>query len=260
MGDDKWAPLAAKFLDDHYGSLRGRVRTHVIDSQLRWHLPPPPADLVDIGGGGGDQALPLVRAGYRVTLVDASPAMLDRARERFAEEPKDVANRVRLVEATGELAPSALAGQRFVGVLCHGVLMYLEDPGPMVGALARLVQPRGIVSIVTKSADTLAMRPALAGDWQAALVAFDADHQVNGLGVDTRADTVGELSGLLQDHAIDPVAWYGVRLFSDGWSEDRPASEATEELLAVELEASRRDPYRQLSRLFHLVGVRSAAD
>lgn len=127
-------------------------------------------------------------------------------------------------------------------------------------ALARLVQPRGIVSIVTKSADTLAMRPALAGDWQAALVAFDADHQVNGLGVDTRADTVGELSGLLQDHAIDPVAWYGVRLFSDGWSEDRPASEATEELLAVELEASRRDPYRQLSRLFHLVGVRSAAD
>jgi hypothetical protein len=27
-------------------------------------------------------------------------------------------------------------------------------------------------------------------------------------------------------------------------------------LLAVELEASRRVPYRQLSRLFHLVGVR----
>ena len=52
--------------------------------------------------------------------------------------------------------------------------------------------------------------------------------------------------------------WYGVRLFTDGWSSHRPPIDADElELvLAVELEASRRDPYRQLSRLFHLIARR----
>ena len=54
-----------------------------------------------------------------------------------------------------------------------------------------------------------------------------------------------------------------MRLFTDGWvhshdEADRPeAAEGSEDaMLAVELQASRRDPYRQLSRLFHLIGVR----
>jgi len=47
-----------------------------------------------------------------------------------------------------------------------------------------------------------------------------------------------------------------VRLFTDAWSEERAADDLDESMLAVELEASRRDPYRQLSRLFHLLGAR----
>jgi S-adenosylmethionine-dependent methyltransferase len=72
--EDTWAGLADRFVDGHYGSLRGRVRTHVIDRHLRWHLPSPPAAVVDIGGGAATQSLPLARDGYRVTVVDPSPA------------------------------------------------------------------------------------------------------------------------------------------------------------------------------------------
>ena len=254
--DDSWAELADKFVGGHYGSLRGRVRTHVIDRQLRWHLPPPPAELVDIGGGAGHQALPLARDGYRVTLVDPSPTMLQRAHGQIAAEADEVAARIRLVEGSGETAPELLDGQRFAGVLCHGVLMYLEKPEAMVAALAELAAPGAIVSVVAKNARTLAARPALAGDWEAALAAFDADRQVNGLGLDTRGDTVEDLEALLQAQRLNPVAWYGVRLFTDGWAQNLPSEDATDDLLAVELEASRRDPYRQLSRLFHLVAKR----
>ena len=243
-------------MDEHYGSLRGRVRTHVIDCHLREHLASPPARLVDVGGGAGHQALPLARAGYEVTIVDPSAAMLKRADAFVAQESPEVIRRIRLVEATAEQSVKVLGRGSFAGVLCHGVIMYVDDPRPFVAALADLAQPGAVVSLVAKNTDTLAVRPALEGDWATALTAFDADRQVNGLGVDTHADSLEDLNQMLADVGIEQVAWYGVRLFTDGWTQDRPALDSESALLAVELEASRRDPYRLMSRLFHLVGVR----
>ncbi len=251
---DEWAAHVEAFVDDHYGNLRGQVRTHVIDRHLAAHLRPG-GRVVDVGGGAGNQSIPLARRGHEVVIADPSPAMLDRARQALAEESPEVRERVRLVRCHGEEAPDVL-GETFDGVLCHGVVMYVEDPEPFVGALCSLAAPGGIVSIVAKNADVLAARPAQEGRWADALAAFDAVRQVNGLGIDTRADRIADLSALLERHGVQPLDWYGVRLFTDAWSPDRRAGDAEEVVLAVELEASRRDPYRQLSRLFHLVGVR----
>ena len=85
---------------------------------------------------------------------------------------------------------------------------------------------------------------------------FDSDCQVNGLGVERAATTSGALSALLRDRGVEPIDWYGVRLFTDGWAPERPASDPDDLVLRVEHEASRRDPYRRMSRLFHLVGRR----
>jgi hypothetical protein len=80
-----------------------------------------------------------------------------------------------------------------------------------------------------------------------------------GAGCAGRADTVEEVSELLLDGGVQPVRWYGVWLFVD-WLEfsgvqlDPSDSKQVAATAAVELEASRRDPYRQLSRVFHLVG------
>ena len=252
--EDPWAALGGRFVDGHYGSLRGRVRTHVIHEHLRAYLAPPPLRIVDVGGGAGHQSIPLARQGYDVTIVDPSAAMLERARDHIVAA--DVDRRVQLVEATGEDAPAALDGERFGAVLCHGVLMYLDDPDPLVDALCALADVNGIVSIVAKNVDVMAIRPALEGDWAAALAAFDSDRQINGLGVDTRGDSIEVLSATLRDRGIDPVAWYGVRLFTDGWTRDRPTTDPEDLVLQVELAASQRDPYRRLSRLFHLLGRR----
>ena len=222
QGDDAWSGLVEAFVDGHYGSLRGRVRTHVIHQHLRAHLPPPPLAIVDVGGGAGNQSIPLAREGYSVVIVDPSEAMLERAENQLHSEAGEVAERIRLVVATGEDAPAALDGQQFGAVLCHGVVMYLDDPEPMVDALCRLAAPGGWVSIVAKNVEVLAARYAHQGDWAGALAAFDHDHQVNGLGLETRGDHVGGLSALLAERRVEPVTWYGVRLFTDGWSPDRP--------------------------------------
>lgn len=255
MGNDKWAKLGAPYIEGHYRTVRGRVRAKVIDDQLSWHLPEPPARLVDVGGGGGQQAIPLARRGYEVSLLDPSPSMLERAAAALAEEPPAVRARVELVEGAGERAAELLGGG-FDGVLCHAVLMYLEEPEPLVASLAGLAAPGAIVSVVTKNARTMAARPASEGRWGDALAAFDATKEVNGLGALTRGDRLEDLQELLGSAGIELVAWYGVRLFTDGWVPIPPAGADEEMITQVELEASRRDPYRQMSRLFHLVGRR----
>jgi hypothetical protein len=134
--------------------------------------------------------------------------------------------------------------------------MYLDDPRPLVASLCALAAPSGVVSIVAKNVEVMSVLPALRGDWAGALAAFDEDRQINGLGVPTRGDSVDGLERVLAGHGVDPLAWYGVRLFTDGWVREQPRDDPEDDVLAVELEASRRDPYRHMSRLFHLVGQR----
>ena len=259
MSDDIWAGLADRFADEAYASVKGYVRTFVIHQHLLEHLPPPPATVLDVGGGAGHQSFPLAQAGYEVTLLDASPAMLDKARQRLQRLPPDVGRRVELLEAAGEHADQAVDGRRFAAVLCHGVLGYLERPEPMVDQLCRCAAPGGVVSIMTGNAKAAAVRPALEKRWEDALASFDARTEIGVLGVTGRADTVEELSELMRDRGVEPLSWYGVWLFVD-WLEfsgavlDPSDTKQLEATAAVELEASRRDPYRQISRVFHLLG------
>ena len=257
--DDTWADLADQFVDGAYASVKGYVRTYVMHQQLLEHLPAPPVPVLDVGGGAGHQSFPLAQAGYEVTLLDPSPAMLDKARQRLQRLPAEAQQRVTLVEAEGENADEAVNGRRFAAVLCHGVLGYLEQPGPLVDQLCRCAAAGGLVSIMTGNGKTMAVRPALERRWDDALASFDATTEIGVLGVPGRADTVEELSDLMQNQNVVPVRWYGVWLFVD-WLEfsgaelDPSDAKQVAATAAVELEASRRDPYRQLSRVFHLVG------
>ena len=258
MSEDAWAGLADRFVDEAYASVKGYVRTHVLHAQLSEHLPAPPATVLDVGGGAGHQSFPLARAGYDVTILDSSPAMLARAGERRERLPAEARERVTLLRAAGERAAEAVAGRRFGAVLCHGVLGYLADPEPLVDQLCRCAADGGLVSIMTGNAKASAVRPALERRWDDALASFDARTEIGVLGVRGRADTVEELGDLLRARGVTPLDWYGVWLFVD-WLEfsgvelDPGDARQVAATAAVELEASRRDPYRGLSRVFHLV-------
>jgi SAM-dependent methyltransferase len=261
MSDDTWASssLANLFVDGAYDTVKGYVRTYVMHQHLLEHLPTPPATVLDLGGGAGHQSYPLAQAGYEVTLLDPSAPMLDKARERLELLPSVAQRRVTLVQANGEEADEALGGLRFDGVLCHGVLGYLEEPEPVIEQLCRCATAGGIVSIMTGNAHATAVQPAMERRWQDALAAFDQRTGIGVLGVRGRADTVEEVSALIERYGVDPVHWYGVWLFVD-WLEfsgaelDPTDMEQVASTAAVELEASRRDPYRGLSRVFHLLG------
>ncbi|MEW2059499.1 methyltransferase domain-containing protein [Streptomyces sp. NPDC007002] len=213
--------------------------------------------VLDVGTGRGARALRLARAGHSVTGLESDAEMLVSARASLASEPEGIRERVRLIEGDGRDTGVHFLPGSFDVVLCHGVLMYVEEPDPMLAGLARMLAPGGLLSLLVRNADALAMRPGLAGDFGAALAAFDTPAYTDHLGLTVRADRLDALRATLAGIAAPLHAWYGVRVFTDSVGDDVELSaEELERVLTLEDRAGRTDPYRGVAALLHLCGVR----
>jgi S-adenosylmethionine-dependent methyltransferase len=243
------------------GTLRDVVRQELVARQLAAHLPAAPARILDVGCGQGTQLLRLARLGHHVTGLDASAALLADLDAALAAEPPAVRGRVVTVRGDALDAAARLAPQTFDAVLCHGVLMYVTDPMPLLGQLARLVAPAGLLSLLVRNANGLALRPGLLGDWAAARRAFDDASYGNRIGVTARADRLEELAALLGGRRLALRAWYGVRVFTDLAADDAavPGDRELADLLACEERAGATDPYRRVAALTHLIADREPA-
>ncbi|MET8698954.1 class I SAM-dependent methyltransferase [Kitasatospora sp. NPDC058032] len=214
--------------------------------------------VLDIGCGQGTQALRLARAGHYVTGIDSDPAALGAAQGALAEESEAVRERVQLLIGDGHQCGRWFGARSFDVVLCHGVLMYLPDPDPMIASLARLLAPGGLLSLVVRNRDALALRPAAAGDWRAALEAFESDRYYNRLGLAARADRIADLAVTLSEVSVPLRRWYGVRVFTDHAPDDAAPVDGRQlaQLLEAEERGGRTDPYRQVAALLHVVGMK----
>jgi S-adenosylmethionine-dependent methyltransferase len=241
------------------GTLRQVVRQEAVARQLAECLPDLPLRRVlDIGCGQGTQALLLARRGHVVTGLDSSAQLLDDFRAALAAEPAEVRDRVRLVQGEAEAVAELFAPSSFDVVLCQGVLMYFPDPDPLLDAIAQVVAPGGLVSLLVRNGDALAMRPGLLGDWDGARQAFEGVAYRNRIGVDARADRLADLSAALARRRMPVSRWYGVRVFTDAAASDAPLpDDATlAAILRSEEQAGRTDPYRHVAALLHLIAVR----
>ncbi len=238
----------------HGDTLRGTLRHALVTRALLTHLPPA-ARLLDIGGGAAVQARELARAGHHVTVLDPDPAMLAQARDALDREPAELQQRIKLVQGVGEDAPD-LVGSGFDGVLCHGVLLYVDDPDPLLGAVVAAARPGGLVSVLAKNAAALAMRPGIEGRYHDAISVLDTDTdtETNLLGATSRADDRDHIIGLLATHHAEVTSWYGVRVLTDHLR-DAPVPPDFDTILELEWRAGARDPYRHVARLFHLLAV-----
>lgn len=212
--------------------------------------------VLDVGMGQGTQALRLARAGHQVTGVEQDATMVAAAREALAGEPEGIRERVRIVQGDGRDTGVHFLPGSFDVVLCHGVLMYVEEPDALLAGVARMLAPGGLLSLLVRNADALAMWPGLYGDWAGALEAFDTVSYTNRLGLEVRADRLETLTATLAGIAAPLQAWYGVRVFTDTAADDTEPPADVETLLAVEERAGRTDPYRRVAALLHLCGVR----
>ena len=101
-------------------------------------------DVLSLACGQGQDARLLARLGATVTGVDVSEAMLRRAREHEAADPRGIA----YVHGDAQDAPFADAS--FDGVVCHMALMDMPDLAAAVHSVARVLRDGGwfVFSIV----------------------------------------------------------------------------------------------------------------
>ncbi|MGW0816891.1 class I SAM-dependent methyltransferase [Streptomyces viridiviolaceus] len=212
--------------------------------------------VLDVGMGQGTQALRLARAGHQVTGLEQDATMIATARQALAGQPEGIRERMRIIEGDGRDTGVHFLPGSFDVVLCHGVLMYVEEPDPLLAGLARMLAPGGLLSLLVRNGDALAMRPGLYGEWAGALAAFDTTAYRNRLGLDVRADRLAAMTAKLASIGAPLHTWYGVRVFTDTAVDGAAVPDDVETLLAVEERAGRTDPYRGVAALLHLCGVR----
>jgi len=92
--------------------------------------------VLDLGCGDGAISRPLLGAGNRLTLVDFSAAMLERARERTPDGAP-----VEFVEAD---ILQYVAAAPYDAVICVGVLAHVPDVPRAISVVAEAVRPGGL--------------------------------------------------------------------------------------------------------------------
>lgn len=107
------------------------------------HAPPAPAVVLDVGGAAGAYAFWLAERGYEVSLLDASPRLVEVARARNESESRrlkacDVADARALPQANGSADMVLL-----LGPLYH--LVQAEDRHLALTEAARVLRPGGVL-------------------------------------------------------------------------------------------------------------------
>jgi SAM-dependent methyltransferase len=104
-------------------------------------LPPPPARLLDAGGGPGTYATPLARRGYRVHLVDPVPLHVEQARQAAGADPA-----AGFTAALGDARELPAPDESQDAVMLFGPLYHLTEAAhrqQALGEARRVLRPGG---------------------------------------------------------------------------------------------------------------------
>lgn len=243
---------------------RRSVRTVLVAEALRVALagsgrtdPTAGLDIVDLGGGTGGFAVPLAAEGHRVTVVDPSPDALASLERRASDE--GVSDLVRGVQGDAtELA--ALTGEgKADALLCHGVLEVVDDPAQALQAMASVLRPGGVLSLLVAQRNAVVLARALAGHLTEAHAAL---HDPDGRWgpndpMPRRFDEAG-VCALLDDAGLFVHTVHGVRTFADlvpaAFVDSEPG--AAEALAELERAASQHPVFRAIAPQLHILATR----
>lgn len=125
-------------------SFEGKLGQHLRREVIKEHLPKNiNAKILDAGGGTGRVTLRLAKMGYRLTLSDISPDMLDVARQKLSKER--LLDRVEIKEA--DITSLPFPDESFDLVLCLGGPLSLSDSFNAAMELIRVLKSQGKIVV-----------------------------------------------------------------------------------------------------------------
>ena len=119
------------------GSLLRRRDDRIVHAALG-RLAGPRDAVLEVGAGTGHYTLPIARRCARVLALDAAPDMVDYLRARVERE-----GQTNVCTGVGRLPDGLEVVGPFDGVVCLGVLGYVEDLDGALRALAHRLRPGG---------------------------------------------------------------------------------------------------------------------
>ncbi|MFG2498825.1 trifunctional class I SAM-dependent methyltransferase/NUDIX hydrolase/VOC family protein [Streptomyces sp. NPDC048441] len=135
-----WDAEAATFDDEPDHGLRDAAVRGAWAGRLRDWLPEATGEVLDLGCGTGSLSLLVAERGHRVTAVDLSPRMVERAREKLSGYEAEV--------LVGDADEPPVEGRRFDVILARHVLWMLPDPEAALRRWCGLLRPGGRLILV----------------------------------------------------------------------------------------------------------------
>jgi S-adenosylmethionine-dependent methyltransferase len=248
---------------DYLETPEGRLRLELAFASLQEALPRAAGSLraLDIGGGTGASAVRLAQLGLHVTLLDASPPMLDLA-ERAARQA-GVAEKIALRHGDADRLRDLFNPGWFDVIVCHNVLEFVEDPEAVVRSMARALRnSSSIVSILVRNQPGEVLKAALlSGDLAAAERNLNAEWGDESLyGGKVRLFTAAGLEVMLETASLVVTARRGVRVASDYLPQKISRTDEYGRIFRLERELGRRPEFGAIARYTQCLAHRVTPD
>ena len=246
-GDRYFDGLADKFSRSLYQAPRGELRLAMLDYLLPEMLHLKGQQVLDVGGGLGQQAAWFAERGHRVTMAEPSADMLNYAKTWHRDAKSLPEEAITYLQAP--LQQLALhSPDPWPLITCHAVLEWLGDPQAALTTLSDLLAPGGQLSLMVFNRDALRFSNAVKGNLEKAL-----SDRLAGKGKRQRLTPISPVShaeieqwSAMCGLQIDAVA--GIRVFQDYLRHPPATAAETETLLALEKQYCRYEPHWRLGR------------
>ncbi len=260
--DRNFDDLAERFKKNIYGGLKGEIRLAVLQRDFCEHIPCAPFTgepiikplrILDAGGGQGQFSLQFAKAGHHVVICDISIEMLALAEVEVAQQ--GLHERVNLIHgAVQNLAMHLPDDEGFDLVLCHAVIEWMVEPQSLLPCLLRYLKPDGYLSFTYYNLNSLIYKNLLRTNFKKIIEQDFGGARGSLTPINPLMPAM--VDAWLADLPLKLLSRSGIRVFHDFIFDKENREREPENIIALELQYSRQEPFLSLGRYIHIVAMK----
>jgi S-adenosylmethionine-dependent methyltransferase len=250
--DRNFDGLAERLKSNVYRANKGQIRLAMLKYDMEHGIAgltsSAPLQILDAGGGMGQIARWLASRGHQITLCDLSAEMLAMARRENAAAGLE--ERISLIHSSIQELPERLGALSFDLVLLHGVVEWMKKPEEAIVAIAPLLRPGAVLSLLFFNRNKLFLKWGINGQIEAALTGkFTSKRKLT----PTTLIDENEMLQILAEHRLMPMSKAGIRIFYRFFARQTGVAASIEDAIRLEKRFCHQEPFASLGEHTHLI-------